>query len=58
MQIRSGDIVAELSQGEGFGELALIKGGRRSATVIVTKDSVFLCITKADYDKILKVFPL
>ncbi|MBI5055466.1 MAG: cyclic nucleotide-binding domain-containing protein [Nitrospirae bacterium] len=46
--------VAVLSEGEGFGEEALISGKRRSATCRAIEDTVVLSLSRSDFDKTVK----
>jgi CRP-like cAMP-binding protein len=46
--------VAVLSEGEAFGEEALISGKRRSATCRAMEETVVLSLSKADFEKIMK----
>jgi CRP-like cAMP-binding protein len=59
--IASGDkpiVLAELGSGAAFGEMALLSGGSRTATVRATKDSELLAIDKADFDRLIADDPL
>ena len=46
--------VAELNKGKGFGELALIYGEARSATIIAVEPSDLIVLDKKMYDKVIK----
>lgn len=46
--------VAELNKGKSFGELALIYGAPRSATVIAVEPSDLIVLDKYTYDRIIK----
>lgn len=48
------EILAELSQGEFFGEMALLLGIDRSATVEVIEDSKLLVINPGAFESLLK----
>lgn len=50
--------LAELVEGDGFGEMALISGQPRNATVSMTTDGVLLRLSKADFVQLLKEPPL
>lgn len=50
--------LAELVEGDGFGEMALISGQPRNATVSMTTDGVLLRLSKADFVELLKEPPL
>jgi len=50
-------VVATLKAGEYFGEMALLTGEPRSASVITTKDSEMFALHKNDFDVILERFP-
>ena len=47
-----GPCVIEMSSGQSFGELALIRGEPRGATVITATKSDFMVILKDDYDEV------
>lgn len=49
--------LAELGAGHAFGEMALLSGGARTATVRAVNDSQLLTITKQDFDNLLKENP-
>ncbi|MEO8191684.1 MAG: patatin-like phospholipase family protein [Acidobacteriota bacterium] len=50
-------IVAEIARGESVGEMALLSGDPRSATVRAIRDSLVLRITRADFDKLTEKRP-
>ena len=50
-------ILAELSEGEFFGEMALLLGMDRSATVEVTEDSRILVVGPDTFESLLKSSP-
>ncbi len=56
---RSGEpvLVAEAGVGETVGEMALISGETRSATVMALRDSEVLEITRRDFERILERYP-
>jgi zinc transporter ZupT len=45
--------IADLGAGQAFGEMALLSGGTRTATIRAKSDCQLLLIKKADFDKIL-----
>ena len=45
--------IADLGAGQAFGEMALLSGGNRTATIRAKNDCQLLLIKKADFDKIL-----
>ncbi len=49
--------VAQLGPGEGFGEIALLTGGVRTATVTASKRTVLISLSKQSFDFILAVDP-
>lgn len=49
-----GPCVIEMTSGQSFGELALIRGEPRGATVITATKSDFMVILKDDYDEVLQ----
>jgi CRP/FNR family cyclic AMP-dependent transcriptional regulator len=50
-------IVAHLVGGDYFGEMALLTGDPRSATVITTEPSEMFILNKSDFDLIVERFP-
>jgi NTE family protein len=52
-----GDIVRAHGRGEAFGELALLSGGRRTATVRARRDTELLGIGRADFERVLRTEP-
>jgi len=50
-------ILAEISRGESIGELALLTGEVRSATVQAIRDTVVVRLTKASFDRLIEKFP-
>ena len=54
---RTGQAMAELGNGQAFGEMALLSGGKRTATVRARVDSHLLAIDKADFDRLLAEDP-
>lgn len=50
-------IVATLGSGDYFGEMSLMTGEPRSASVITTEDSEMFSLHKNDFDVILEKFP-
>lgn len=49
--------LANLGEGEFFGEIALLTGKPRTATIITNTDSELLELTKEDYEKIIARYP-
>ncbi|KAJ7381256.1 hypothetical protein OS493_001373 [Desmophyllum pertusum] len=47
-------VVGEMSEGDAFGELALLHNIRRTATIICKEDSEFLRVDKPDFDEVLR----
>lgn len=50
-------LLASLSKGDFFGEIALIEGERRTATAIAETDCEFAIIFKNDFDELILKFP-
>jgi CRP-like cAMP-binding protein len=46
--------LADLAEGDGFGEEALLSGAPRNATIAALSDGVLLRLAKADFDRLLK----
>lgn len=49
--------LAYLSAGQSFGEIALLTGGPRTATVVAITDAALLRIAKEHFDELLDCFP-
>lgn len=54
---RDGVEVARRGPGEFFGEIALLDGGPRTATVTLTQDSRLLVIGRRDFQSMIDEFP-
>lgn len=54
---RRGDVVGRLGPGEFFGEIALIDGGRRAASVIADSPMRLLFIHKRNFDELRRTVP-
>lgn len=52
-----GDVVRSHGRGEAFGELALLSGGRRTATVRARRDTELLGIGRASFERVLRTEP-
>ena len=52
---RQGIVVAEMTAGDFFGEISLIDGGPRSATVVAVDDVVLLTLSSSDYQALLNI---
>ncbi len=50
--------LATLSKGMFFGELSLVYDTPRTATGLVSEDSLFVCLFKHDFEKIVKHYPI
>lgn len=48
-------VVAHLEAGDYFGEISLVDGGPRSATVVAVDDVVLLTLSSADFDSVLEI---
>jgi CRP/FNR family cyclic AMP-dependent transcriptional regulator len=55
--VRNGRKVAALGPGDHFGEMALIDGGRRSATVAADSDLVTLYVSQWDFKPLVQENP-
>jgi CRP-like cAMP-binding protein len=54
VEVRKGDrVVAELTNGDFFGELSLIDGKPRSADVVAVDDVTLLTLTASSFDSLL-----
>lgn len=54
---KSGEVMAELGNGQAFGEMALLSRGTRTATVRAKTDSLLLVIGKQDFERLLAEDP-
>jgi len=54
---RDGERINTLGPGDFFGEIALVDGGPRTATVSVTEPSTLLVITHRDFHSMMDEFP-
>jgi CRP-like cAMP-binding protein len=54
---KTGQVLAELGSGQAFGEMALLSGGTRTASVRAKVESHLLVIGKADFDRLLAEDP-
>ncbi len=54
---KQGQVVASLGSGDYFGEMALLTGETRSASVITTQKSEMFVLHKKDFDVILDKYP-
>lgn len=55
--VRDGRIIANLGPGDHFGEMSLLDGGPRSATVVTTAPSTLLVITAGPFRSLLEENP-
>jgi CRP/FNR family cyclic AMP-dependent transcriptional regulator len=53
-----GDDVATLGPGDVFGELALLDGGPRAATVTATTDMHLIVLSRPEFDELLAEVPI
>lgn len=51
------NIIAYLGRGDYFGEMALLTGEARSASVITTEPSEMHILSKADFDEVIERYP-
>lgn len=54
---RSGEVVRELGPGDYFGEIALIDGGKRSATVTATSDLTLASLSHWEFMPLVRENP-
>jgi CRP-like cAMP-binding protein len=52
---QNGSVVGHLTAGDYFGEISLIDGGPRSATVVAVDNVVLLTLSSADFDSMLEI---
>jgi cAMP-dependent protein kinase regulator len=50
-------VLGNLGEGDFFGEVSLLTGKPRTATIITTAASDFLELTRADYESLIKKYP-
>ncbi|UCF64977.1 MAG: cyclic nucleotide-binding domain-containing protein [bacterium] len=50
-------LIAELTSGDYFGEMALLTGAPRSATIVTTEPSEMFILNKTDFDLVVERFP-
>jgi CRP-like cAMP-binding protein/CheY-like chemotaxis protein len=55
--VKEETVIAYLSSGDYFGEMSLLTGEPRSATVITTEPSEMFILSKSDFDLIVERFP-
>lgn len=53
----TGEVLAYLGRGNYFGEMALLTGEPRSASVVTAMESEMLVLTKQDFDYLLSKYP-
>jgi zinc transporter ZupT len=53
IKAESGSAIAELGDGQAFGEMALLSGGARTATAVPLSDVELLQIDRTDFDRML-----
>jgi CRP-like cAMP-binding protein len=51
-------IFADLGKGTFFGELALVHDVPRTASAVVTEETLLVCLFRHDFEKIVKHYPL
>jgi NTE family protein len=51
------ELIRELGPGAVVGELALLSGAARSASLRARRDTTLLCVTRTDFEKFLKASP-
>ncbi|MCK4644554.1 cyclic nucleotide-binding domain-containing protein [bacterium] len=54
---RDNELIAELSEGDAFGEMSMLTGADRSATVTAVEDTKLFRIFKSDFDKLMMLSP-
>ncbi|MHB1139134.1 MAG: Crp/Fnr family transcriptional regulator [Microthrixaceae bacterium] len=54
---KDGEVVAQLGPGDHFGELALLDGGLRTATVTAREDMLVLVLSKPAFNGVLDEIP-
>ncbi|MGH8678138.1 MAG: cyclic nucleotide-binding domain-containing protein, partial [Burkholderiales bacterium] len=54
---RDGHVLSEMTRGESIGEIALLTGEPRTATVIAVRDSELVRVTRQAFDEIVERYP-
>jgi CRP-like cAMP-binding protein len=54
---KTGKVIRQLSRGDFFGEISLIDGGPRTATVIAETNMTILVVHKTSFDHLLDTIP-
>ena len=54
---RDGHVIARQGPGQFFGEIALLDGGPRTATVELAEDSRLLVVSRRDFQSLIYEFP-
>ncbi len=49
--------VGEIMRGESIGEMALLTGEARSASIVAIRDSLLACLSRAAYEEIVRLHP-
>jgi CRP-like cAMP-binding protein len=58
MALAGGKVVGELSEGDVFGEMGLMEGGKRTATIeVVSADAEVLRLSQENFDALLQTVP-
>jgi CRP/FNR family transcriptional regulator, cyclic AMP receptor protein len=55
IQLPQGNVT--LTQGQGIGEMSLLDGEARSATVVIKEDSTLLCLQSKTFNQLLNSYP-
>ena len=54
---RDGSVIGHAGPGDFFGEIALLDGGPRTATVELTEDSRLLVVSRRDFQSLIEELP-
>jgi len=57
LRVSDGALEREAARGDCVGELALLTGERRSATVVAVRDTELAELTRADFDRVAERYP-
>ena len=51
-------VLGDMRRGETVGEMALITGEPRTATIVAVRDSVLVSLSRSGYEQVISSYPL